>query len=57
MHVPEPNSLLELIDDCADIPGTLRPPMSDFPLPRRAPAWQIDDRCAEQGGDEADYGS
>lgn len=44
----------QLIADCADIPPALQPVEHDVPLPRLAPAWQIDDTCADQGGEQRD---
>lgn len=45
--VTEPETLSELIADCAHIPTTLR--TGDVPLPRvQAPPWQVDEACHAQ---------
>ena len=45
--VTEPETLSELIADCALIPTTLR--ADNVPLPRlSAPPWQVDEACHAQ---------
>jgi hypothetical protein len=47
---PEPETLSELIADCAEIPVVLQ--AAKTPLPRMAaPVWQVDDTCQAQVAD------
>lgn len=46
----EPESIGELIADCAGIPSSLQ--AENLPLPRQsAPPWTVDDRCLAQVAD------
>lgn len=46
----EPESIGELIADCADIPASLQ--AENLPLPRQiAPPWTVDERCHAQVAD------
>lgn len=46
----EPESLGELIADCAGIPSSLQ--AENLPLPREAaPPWKVDDNCLAQVAD------
>ncbi|MFD9895128.1 hypothetical protein ACFWY9_37790 [Amycolatopsis sp. NPDC059027] len=45
--VPEPETIGELISDCAHIPAALQ--AENLPLPREAaPPWTVDDACHAQ---------
>jgi hypothetical protein len=52
---PEPVSLDQLIDDCADIPGALRQLTRPLPTPRQAAPWRVDEACAAQVSGLDDY--
>lgn len=54
-HLPEPDTLAELIADCADIPAALRTYDQVLPVPRRAAPWQVDDACYAQVNDLEEY--
>jgi hypothetical protein len=46
----EPESIGELIADCAGIPSSLQ--AENLPLPRQiAPPWTVDERCLAQVAD------
>ncbi|WP_198047178.1 hypothetical protein [Kutzneria sp. 744] len=55
MTAPEPVSLDQLIDDCADIPGALRQRTRPLPAPRRPAPWRVDEACAAQVSGLDDY--
>ncbi|HEU5473960.1 MAG TPA: hypothetical protein VFV67_25215 [Actinophytocola sp.] len=55
MNAPEPESMAELIADCADIPSSLRAERSYLPLPRAATHWEVDDACLAQVQDLDEY--
>lgn len=40
--------MAELIADCAEIPARVRTAPHDFPLPRTAAAWSVDEACLAQ---------
>jgi hypothetical protein len=44
----EASSLSELIEDCADIPRTLRSSAPALPIPRNAVSWDVDECCLAQ---------
>ena len=44
----EPDSLDDLIADCAEIPNTLRATHPALPQPRAAARWEVDDACLAQ---------
>lgn len=50
----EPESLQQLIADCADIPHSLDPHPA-IVLPRTAPRWEVDDATQAQVEDIDDY--
>ncbi|REH27036.1 hypothetical protein BCF44_1307 [Kutzneria buriramensis] len=52
---PEPVSLDQLIDDCADIPGALRQLVRPLPSPRQAAPWRVDETCVAQVSGLDDY--
>jgi hypothetical protein len=54
---PEPTTMTELIEDCADIPHSITHADPPLPAPRAAVAWQVDERCANQVEGLNDYGS
>jgi hypothetical protein len=45
---PEPETLAELIADCAAIPPSLRAEQARLPAPRAAAPWEVDDTCLAQ---------
>jgi hypothetical protein len=49
--VNDPDSLDELIADCAEIPRTLATCHLPVPSPRAAPPWQVDEVCLAQVSD------
>jgi hypothetical protein len=55
VHPSEPESLAELIADCADIPSSLRTDRPRVPAPRAAEPWQVDATCAAQVNDLDEY--
>jgi hypothetical protein len=55
MASPEPVSLNQLIDDCADIPGALKQRTVPLPTPREAAPWRVDEVCAAQVSGLDDY--
>ncbi|MFC0437294.1 hypothetical protein [Kutzneria buriramensis] len=55
MTTPEPVSLDQLIDDCADIPGALRQLVRPLPSPRQAAPWRVDETCVAQVSGLDDY--
>jgi hypothetical protein len=52
---PEPVSLDQLIDDCADIPGALKQRSTPLPIPRAAAPWRVDEACVAQVSGLDDY--
>ncbi|WP_176439824.1 hypothetical protein [Haloechinothrix alba] len=52
--VTEPETMHELIADCAELPNALTP-TSAVPPPPRAPTWDVDDRCCAQIADLDEY--
>jgi hypothetical protein len=52
---PEPVSLDQLIDDCADIPGALKQGVNPLPVPRAAAPWRVDEACVAQVSGLDDY--
>ncbi|WP_211762541.1 hypothetical protein [Kutzneria sp. CA-103260] len=55
MTAPEPVSLDQLIDDCADIPGALKQRVLPLPAPRAAAPWRVDEACVAQVNGLDDY--
>ncbi|HET9138719.1 hypothetical protein [Actinophytocola sp.] len=55
MHSSEPESLAELIADCADIPRSLRTEPPQLPPPRAPLPWEVDDTCLAQVDDLDEY--
>ncbi|MFI9382344.1 hypothetical protein [Kutzneria sp. NPDC052558] len=55
MTAPEPVSLDQLIDDCADIPGALVQLAAPLPAPRTAAPWRVDEACVAQVSGLDDY--
>lgn len=53
--VTEPETLRELISDCADIPGDLRSAPQAAPLPPAPRAWSVDEACHSRVADMDDY--
>ncbi|MDQ0379868.1 hypothetical protein [Amycolatopsis thermophila] len=51
----EPDSLAELIDDCAGIPAELRAPQASAPRPPAPRGWSVDDACHAQVVGLEDY--
>ena len=52
--VTEPETLSELIEDCAAIPAGLQ--AENLPLPRvSAPAWRVDEACHAQVAELDEY--
>jgi hypothetical protein len=47
----EPETLAELISDCADIPQDLRLPREAVPRPPAPNAWSVDESCHAQVAD------
>ena len=47
MSTLEPESIGQLIADCADIPSALTA-AADLPDPRAAAPWSVDESCAAQ---------
>ena len=54
-NATEPETIGELIADCAHLPSALRPPQTAaearLPLPRAAQPWSVDDACHAQVAD------
>jgi len=48
VNPPEPETLAELIADCAEIPRTLRTCVQRLPEPRAPRPWQVDEVCLDQ---------
>jgi hypothetical protein len=55
VHTTEPDSIDELIADCAQIPTAVRASRTGTPLPRLAPAWEVTDGCRAQVADLDEY--
>ncbi|MGQ0842404.1 hypothetical protein [Actinokineospora sp.] len=55
MSATEPNSMDELIADCAAIPASLTADPTTLPLPRAAARWEVDDACLAQVVDLDEY--
>jgi hypothetical protein len=55
VHPSEPESLADLVADCADIPSSLRTDHPRVPPPRAAAPWEVDDICAAQVDDLDEY--
>ncbi|WP_285502853.1 hypothetical protein [Actinokineospora sp. NBRC 105648] len=55
MSALEPDTLDELIADCAGIPAALTERRADLPAPRVAAEWVVDDTCHAQVADLDDY--
>jgi hypothetical protein len=51
----EPESLAELINDCADIPAGLRVQREAAPRPPAPRSWTVDEACHSQVADLDDY--
>jgi hypothetical protein len=51
----EPETLAELISDCAEIPQDLRPVSEAVPRPPAPASWTVDDSCHAQVADLDDY--
>ncbi|MGX7826935.1 hypothetical protein ACTG9Q_17755 [Actinokineospora sp. 24-640] len=50
MSTLEPESIGDLIADCADIPSDLLA-AADLPGPRAAATWSVDEKCVAQVAD------
>jgi hypothetical protein len=46
--IAEPETLAELISDCADIPEGLRPRLTAAPRPPAPRTWTVDEACHSQ---------
>jgi hypothetical protein len=55
MQTTEPDTIAELIADCAQIPTSVRESPSTPPIPRRAAAWEVTDSCRAQVDDLDEY--
>lgn len=55
--VPEADTMAELIEDCAGIPGQVRARHTPIPEPGAARPWRVDEACSKQVADLEDYGS
>ncbi|GAA3812747.1 MULTISPECIES: hypothetical protein [Amycolatopsis] len=53
--VTEPETIAELIDDCADIPAELRAAHASAPRPPAPRGWAVDDACHAQVVGLEDY--
>ncbi|NIH87854.1 hypothetical protein [Amycolatopsis granulosa] len=51
----EPETIAELIDDCADIPADLRVARASLPRPPAPGNWAVDDACHAQVAGLEDY--
>jgi hypothetical protein len=51
----EPETLAELISDCAEIPGGLRSAPEAAPLPPAPRAWSVDEACHSRVAGLEDY--
>ncbi|GAB2976886.1 hypothetical protein LWP59_30760 [Amycolatopsis acidiphila] len=51
----EPETLAELISDCADIPAGLRERRPSAPTPPAPRGWAVDEACHSQVADLDDY--
>jgi hypothetical protein len=51
----EPESIAELINDCADIPADLRVQREVAPRPPAPRSWTVDDACHSQVAGLDDY--
>ncbi|WP_205215365.1 hypothetical protein [Amycolatopsis albispora] len=47
----EPETIGELIADCADLPAELHTQASAPATPKAAPSWTVDERCHAQVAD------
>ncbi|MDQ3403828.1 MAG: hypothetical protein M3443_20900 [Actinomycetota bacterium] len=45
MSTSEPDTLADLIQDCTEIPPSLKPDHPALPAPRAATEWTVDDAC------------
>jgi hypothetical protein len=48
VHIIEADSIDELINDCAQIPLSVRETRRHAPLPFSAPKWEVTDGCRAQ---------
>lgn len=55
MTTPDPDSLADLIADCADIPAGIRTARESIPMPHRAAGWAVTDACLDQVREIEDY--
>jgi len=55
VDITDPETLDQLIADCADIPAALRPHDQVLPVPRLAAAWTVDDACFAQVRELEEY--
>ncbi|MGH3761894.1 hypothetical protein [Actinophytocola sp.] len=55
MHIAEPQTLAELIADCAAIPVPPQPGDQAFHPLHCAEPWQVDDACYAQVGELDEY--
>ena len=55
MSTREADSINDLIADCADIPGSLRPADTLLGFPLQAAPWQVDDANLAQVHDLDEY--
>jgi len=53
----DPETLAELISDCAELPDAVRRPAAAVPSQRGAGEWLISDACLAQVAGIEDYGS
>ncbi|GAB3571552.1 hypothetical protein GCM10027445_27020 [Amycolatopsis endophytica] len=53
--VTEPETIADLIDDCADFPTELRAAQASAPRPPAPRAWSVDDTCHAQVVGLEDY--
>jgi hypothetical protein len=55
MQITEPDSIAELIADCAQIPRSVRESPNTPPIPRRAAVWEVTETCRAQVADLDEY--
>jgi len=55
VRTTEPDTIAELIADCAQIPPSVRESPGTPPLPRLAPEWEVTERCRAQVADMDEF--